>query len=77
MATKLLPKHLHVSGIGFCTAIGGTGGAIFPFMVGAIAQAKGIKTLQPIILALLAVTSACWLLQPKERKENNDSSHAA
>ena len=27
--TKLLPKHLHVSGIGFAAAFGGSGGAIY------------------------------------------------
>nr|POF02399.1 bypass of stop codon protein 6 [Quercus suber] len=41
--TKLLPKHLHVSGIGFAAAFGGSGGAIFPFAVGAIAQSKGVQ----------------------------------
>ena len=30
-ATKLLPKHLHVSAIGFAAALGGGGAAIFPF----------------------------------------------
>jgi fucose permease len=62
MVTKLLPKHLHVGTVGFGTAIGGSGGAIFPFAVGAIAQAKGVKALQPVILALLAAISASWLL---------------
>ncbi|RMZ83394.1 hypothetical protein DV737_g1727, partial [Chaetothyriales sp. CBS 132003] len=41
MATKLLPKHIHVSAIGFAMAIGGTGGTVFPFIIGAIAAAKG------------------------------------
>lgn len=30
-ATGLLPKHLHVTAIGFAAAIGGGGAAIFPF----------------------------------------------
>ncbi|EFQ89955.1 hypothetical protein PTT_13604 [Pyrenophora teres f. teres 0-1] len=42
-ATKLLPRHLHVSAIGFAAAFGGSGAAIFPFAVGAIAQAKGVQ----------------------------------
>jgi hypothetical protein len=87
MATKLLPRHLHVSAVGFSTAIGGerelaeffmvgpecekfadvctgTGGALFPFAVGAIAQAKGVQVLQPIILFLLA-----WLCLPQVKKQ--------
>lgn len=69
MATKLLPPHLHVSAIGFATALGGTGAAIFPFLTGAIAQAKGVKVLQPIVLALLAVVSAMWLILPRIKKQ--------
>ncbi|KAK5111269.1 hypothetical protein LTR85_012210 [Meristemomyces frigidus] len=53
--TKLFPKHLHVSGVGFAAAFGGSGGAIFPFAVGAIAQKAGVQVLQPIVVALLAV----------------------
>ncbi|PMD54818.1 MFS general substrate transporter [Hyaloscypha bicolor E] len=60
LVTKLLPRSLHVGTIGFGTAFGGSGGAVFPFIVGAIAQKKGVKTLQPIILALLAAIAALW-----------------
>ncbi|KAK5165454.1 uncharacterized protein LTR77_008983 [Saxophila tyrrhenica] len=62
---KLLPKHLHVSSIGFAAAFGGSGGAIFPYAIGAIAQAKGVQVLQPIILALLAVIWLLWLCLPR------------
>ncbi|GAM89579.1 hypothetical protein ANO11243_076180 [Dothideomycetidae sp. 11243] len=65
---KLLPGHLHVSSIGLATAIGGSGGAVFPFMIGAIAQARGVKVLQPIILSLLAGIMALWLAFPEKAK---------
>lgn len=69
-ATKLLPRHLHVSAIGFAAAFGGGGAAVFPFAVGAIAQAKGVQVLQPIILALLGIILALWLGLPRiHRKE--------
>ncbi|KAF2691109.1 MFS general substrate transporter [Lentithecium fluviatile CBS 122367] len=64
-ATKLLPRHLHVSAIGFAAAFGGSGAAIFPFAVGAIAQAKGVQVLQPVILALLGVILGLWLCLPR------------
>jgi fucose permease len=67
--TKLLPKHLHVSSIGFAAALGGSGGALFPYVIGVIAQAKGVKTLQPIILSLLAVILALWLCLPRINKK--------
>jgi len=65
MATKLLPGHLHIPSVGFSTALGGTGGAIFPFIVGAIAQAKGVGVLQPIVTAMLAVLLIVWLCFPR------------
>ena len=67
--TKLLPKHLHVSSIGFAAAFGGSGGALFPYAIGAIAQAKGVQVLQPIILALLAVIFLLWLGLPRINKK--------
>ncbi|CAO2650485.1 Nn.00g017770.m01.CDS01 [Neocucurbitaria sp. VM-36] len=68
-ATKLLPRHLHVSAIGFAAAFGGSGAAIFPFAVGAIAQAKGVQVLQPIVLALLGVILGLWLCLPRIHKK--------
>jgi fucose permease len=67
--TRLLPKHLHVSAIGFAAAFGGSGGAIFPFAVGALAQAKGVQVLQPIILALLVVIWLLWCGLPRTGKK--------
>jgi fucose permease len=64
VATKLLPRRLHVSAIGFAAAFGGGGAAVLPFAVGAIAQAKGVQVLQPIVLALLVVILALWCLLP-------------
>ena len=40
-------------------------------MVGAIAQAKGVATLQPIILAILCVLLGIWLLFPRLPKHRH------
>jgi fucose permease len=64
VATKLLPGHLHIPSLGFSTALGGIGGAVFPFLVGAIAQAKGIQILQPIIFAMVVILLVVWLCFP-------------
>lgn len=61
-ATKLLPANLHVAAIGFAAAFGGGGAAILPFAVGAIAQAAGVRVLQPIILSLLGVALGLWFI---------------
>lgn len=63
-ATKLLPKHLHVSAIGFAAAFGSAGACILPFAVGAIAQAKGVQVLQPIVLSMLVLCLGLWLWLP-------------
>lgn len=69
--TRLLPKHLHVSGIGFAAAFGGSGGALWPFITGVIAQKKGVQVLQPIILALLACIWLLWLALPRIGKKRD------
>ncbi|KAM0130476.1 hypothetical protein ACHAP3_007342 [Botrytis cinerea] len=74
LVTKLMPKELHVGSIGFATAFGGSGGAIFPFIVGALAQAKGVKALQPVVLALLVTISGFWMLVPRKVKRDEEAS---
>lgn len=72
-ATKLLPRELHVAAIGFAAAVGGGGAALLPFAVGAVAQARGVQTLQPIVLALLAVLLAIWLSLPRIPKHEHQA----
>lgn len=64
LVTKMMPRHLHVGSVGFAAAFGGSGGAIFPFIVGAIAQARGVESLQPVVLAVLVVLAGLWVLLP-------------
>lgn len=75
VSPKFLPKHLHLSAMGFAAAIGGTGGAIFLFAVGAIVQAKAVKVLQPVIMALLLSTSLLWLCRRGLRNESEMTSY--
>lgn len=63
-ATRILPAHLHVSAIGFAAAFGGGGAAVLPFAIGALAQAKGVTVLQPVILAILVSILVLWLCVP-------------
>ncbi|KAM5353488.1 hypothetical protein ACJ41O_000138 [Fusarium nematophilum] len=70
LTAKLLPKRIHVSAIGFAMAMGGTGGTIFPFAIGAIASSKGVAVLQPIILALIVVVALVWLSFPRIQKKD-------
>lgn len=68
-ATKLLPKHLHVSAIGFAGALGASGATGLPFGIGAIAESRGVAVLQPFLLALLVADLAVWLILPNMPKK--------
>lgn len=72
-ATRLLPSDLHVAGIGFAAAFGAAGGTILPFAVGAIAQAKGVGVLMPIVLAFLVADAATWATLPNLNTKKNAS----
>ena len=65
LTAKLLPKHIHVSAMGFAMAMGGTGGTIFPFAIGAIAEGSGVWVLQPFVLALFVVLAVTWFFYPR------------
>ncbi|KAL4875436.1 major facilitator superfamily domain-containing protein [Aspergillus karnatakaensis] len=65
VATRLLPKALHVSAIGFAAAFGASGAAVLPFAVGAVAQAKGVKVLQPFVVGLSVAILGLWVSLPR------------
>lgn len=67
--TKLLPKRLHVAAVGFTAAVGASGATVLPFVVGAIANSRGVQVLQPVVLALLATILIVWLFIPKLPKQ--------
>ncbi|PYH34707.1 MFS transporter [Aspergillus neoniger CBS 115656] len=67
VAAKLLPKHLHTPGIGLASALAGGGGAILPFVAGAISGARGVQSLQPFVLALLIALITIWVLLPRRK----------
>lgn len=62
VALKKLPKWLHVSGIGFSSALGGGGAAVLPFVNGAIANTYGSKILGPFVFSLLMAKLIVWLV---------------
>lgn len=71
--TKLLPKHMHVSAIGFSAAFGGGGACVLPFGVGAMAQTAGVQVLQPVITAMLILITLLWAIgMPRIKKGSDD-----
>lgn len=62
LMTKMLPRSIHVGSIGFATAVGGAGSAVMPFAVGAIVGARGVRSMQPIILAMCVAIAGLWVV---------------
>ncbi|KOS22970.1 Bypass of stop codon protein 6 [Escovopsis weberi] len=61
MMTRVLPPEKHIVSVGFATAFAVSGSAIFPFLVGALAQAYGVNVLQPVILTLFGLQLVLWM----------------
>ncbi|KAH3666824.1 hypothetical protein OGAPHI_003273 [Ogataea philodendri] len=64
IAVRILPRKIQVISLTIMTAFGSSGGALFPFLVGLISQYAGAFVCMPIILALLACTTAIWFILP-------------
>jgi fucose permease len=58
----LLPKQLHVAGIGIAVALGSAGGCVFPFIIGALAKVAGIRVLPLVIFVMLFSCCLLWIL---------------
>ncbi|KAJ7172982.1 MFS general substrate transporter [Mycena crocata] len=64
-AAKMFPPWLLTATMSWMAAMATVGGAIVPFMAGAISSKAGIKSLQPVILAMMVTMVVLWALVPK------------
>ena len=71
-ATILLPPYLHVSGVVIAVNCSAIGSCVLPFVVGAIAQAKGVQVLMPSVLAFLGAGALVWALLPSLKRHKNE-----
>jgi fucose permease len=69
--TKLLPRSMHISSLSFVSALGSSGGAVWPFLTGILSQHVGTMVLHPICLGLYGVMAVSWLLLPKISKRSD------
>ncbi|KIJ70596.1 hypothetical protein HYDPIDRAFT_23688 [Hydnomerulius pinastri MD-312] len=68
---RVLPRRLLTGSIGWIAGSGQAGSALVPFMVGAIAQKAGIKTLQPVLVGILSLMTMLWALVPKSSRRHD------
>lgn len=59
---RLAPARLVPSAIGFLVGMSVVGGAIFPYVAGALAQGIGIGSLMPYMVLLALLLFGCWAL---------------
>ncbi|KAF1841261.1 MFS general substrate transporter [Cucurbitaria berberidis CBS 394.84] len=66
--SRLMPRHIQTTAIGFIGGAGSSGGAVAPFTTGILAQAAGTWVLHPVCIGLYGAMLACWLALPKVHK---------
>ncbi|CAO1636129.1 unnamed protein product [Parajaminaea phylloscopi] len=74
IARRIRPRSLHTTAISFTVSFGGCGSAALPFVIGIIAQAKGIAVLAPMLVALLAAQGGIWFLLGNPLRKDDDRS---
>ncbi|PYI29959.1 MFS general substrate transporter [Aspergillus indologenus CBS 114.80] len=62
---RLLLEHMHVTAIGVATGFSSLGSSILPFLVGVVAEAHGVRLLQPFVMVLSALILALWVCLPR------------
>ncbi|RUS33757.1 major facilitator superfamily MFS_1 [Jimgerdemannia flammicorona] len=68
IASQVVPKELFASSVGFLTAFGSGGAALFPWLTGTIAVRYGIWIMMPFSIALVVVMFAFWIFIPSPKK---------
>ena len=69
--SKLLPRDIQMSSLGFVASMGSSGGALAPFLTGLLAQRLGTVVLNPICIALFVIMEVAWFLLPKDQKRSD------
>ncbi|KAF7360156.1 MFS domain-containing protein [Mycena venus] len=64
-AAKLFPPWLLTATMSWMAAMATVGGAVVPFVAGAISSKAGIKSVEPVILAMMVTMLFLWMLVPK------------
>jgi fucose permease len=64
LITKGTPYGYHPGALSLLACFGQSGSALFPFLVGLLADIYGIKVLQPVLVTLFVVMIMLWQLVP-------------
>lgn len=64
LATKILPKEVHLTALAAMSSVASIGSAVFPFLAGVLASAEGVASLQPFMCGILGVMGTLWFFFP-------------
>ena len=64
VASEIIPRKVRASALSLVFVVAQLGGSVFPALMGAVADQKGVGVLQPIVLALLAAMGVTWWFVP-------------
>ncbi|QLQ80902.1 hypothetical protein HG537_0E02570 [Torulaspora globosa] len=65
VAMQVLPRHLHVGGVGLAVAIGGSGNALLPYLVGVILHFAGMSWFPLLCWSMVVGFTLIWSIYPK------------
>jgi fucose permease len=68
IGSKLFPKDIQTTALGFVFVLAQAGGSFFPAITGIIASGAGVKVMQPILVGLIVAMGISWALVPKANK---------
>ncbi|OCH86755.1 MFS general substrate transporter [Obba rivulosa] len=63
-SSRILPPWLLTGAIGWIAGFGQAGSAFLPFLTGLLASREGIKSLQPLLVAMMSAMVIVWALVP-------------
>ncbi|KAG0699326.1 MFS general substrate transporter [Suillus ampliporus] len=67
---RILPGWLVTGSIGWIAGFGQAGSALLPFLTGMIASKTGIKSLQPLLVSMMAFMIVLWALVPRTARKS-------
>ncbi|KAJ6473307.1 MFS general substrate transporter [Mycena vulgaris] len=70
-AGRVFPRWLVTGAIGWIAAIATAGAAVLPFITGAIASRTGIKSLEPVLVAMLGLMLVLWAVVARKPIDGN------
>lgn len=75
LVTKATPRGYHPGALSLMGCVGQSGSAMFPFVVGALADKYSIKVLQPVLVTMFGTMALLWQLVPSPKVSSYSSTH--